>query len=121
MRRLAGAAVVVGLAVVVAACVPPPAPPAPAPYLDQVYTNVAVTPKASGIVYGAAPPVDPKVGTPNENKGRQVDTNGNELLHLWAVNPVDNATTNRPRSSGSTVAASSAASARSSASPPAPG
>jgi len=82
--------------VVAAACGPPPAPAAPAPYLDQVYTNVTVTPKASGIVYGAAPPVDPKVGTPNETKGRTVDANGNELLHLWAVNPIDNAAANRP-------------------------
>jgi alpha/beta hydrolase fold len=61
-----------------------------------VYTNLTVTPKASGIVYGAAPTIDPKVGTPNENKGRTVDANGNELLHLWVANPVDNTATNRP-------------------------
>jgi acetyl esterase/lipase len=84
------------LVVVAAACVPPPVPSPPAPYIDQVYTNVTVTPKTAGIAFGAAPPVDPTVGTPNDTHGRVVDASGNEVLHLWAANPLDNAATNRP-------------------------
>lgn len=92
-------ATVTGLSAVIlvsAACVPPPAPPAPAPYLDQVYTNIAVTPKAAGIAFGAAPPVDPTVGTANDTHGRTVDAQGNEIIHLWRANPVDNTSNNRP-------------------------
>ena len=83
------------VALVAAACVPPPPPP-PAPYLDQVYTNVTVTPKASGLAFGAAPPVDPTVGTPSDTHHRQVDASGNEILHLWVADPVDNTAANRP-------------------------
>lgn len=96
MKRFAMVAVAAASALVMGAACLPPAPPAPAPYLDQVFTNVTVTPKPAGIVYGAAPPVDPKVGTPLETKGRTVDASGNELLHLWVASPVDNTATDRP-------------------------
>ena len=96
MKRFAGVVVGALLVVVAAACVPPPVPSPPAPYLDQVYTNVTVTPKATGVAFGSAPAVDPKVGTPNDTHGRVVDASGSEVLHLWVANPVDNAATNRP-------------------------
>jgi acetyl esterase/lipase len=97
MKRFAGVCTVTALvAVVAAACVPPPAPAAPAPYLDQAFSNVTLTPKTGGIAFGSAPPVDPTVGTPSDKHGRLVDANGNELLHLWVANPVDNTAANRP-------------------------
>ena len=83
------------IVLVAAACVPPPPPP-PAPYLDQVYTNVAVTPKATGVAFGAAPAVDPTVGTAGDAHHRQRDASGNEILHLWVADPVDNTAANRP-------------------------
>ncbi|MEP6625097.1 MAG: alpha/beta hydrolase fold domain-containing protein [Acidimicrobiia bacterium] len=95
--RLGRSALVVGAIVVVAAaCVPPPAPPAPAPYLDQVFTNVVVTPKGTGIPFGAAPPVDPTVGSANDTHARQVDAAGNEIIHLWMADPTDNPDQKRP-------------------------
>ncbi len=96
MKRYAGLIVGTLLVLVAAACVPPPVPSPPAPYLDQVYANVTVTSKATGIAFGAAPPVDPTVGTPADKHGRVLDANGNEVLHLWAANPVDNVAANRP-------------------------
>ncbi len=96
MPRLAGPALAATVLALAAACVPPPPPSPPAPYLDQVFTNVTVTPKATGVAFGSAPPIDPTVGTPDDTHGRLLDGNGNEILHLWVANPLDNTSPRRP-------------------------
>jgi acetyl esterase/lipase len=95
MRRTALLAVVTLTGVLAAACVPPPAPSPPAPYLDAVYADLAVTPRAQPITYGAAPAIDPGVG-PADPFARPHDGAGNELLRLWVTDPTDNASPLRP-------------------------
>src|SRR3954471_19223982 len=60
MRRVRLIVTVGTLIVVGAACIPK-APPAPAPYLDVVY-SASVTPKAQPVTWGAAPPIDAAYG-----------------------------------------------------------
>lgn len=77
------------------ACMPPPKPNSPAPYLDPSFTNLRTTPQDAPVTYGAAAPIDPTVGR-NDPSHRQLDSSGREILRLWATNPVDNEATNRP-------------------------
>lgn len=77
------------------ACTPPPAPNPPAPYLDLSFTNLRTTAQTTPLTYGAAAPIDPKIG-PSDPFHRQVDSSGNEILHAWTTFPVDNTATNRP-------------------------
>jgi len=93
-RRWTLVGAVVALVVVGAACVPP-APPAPAPYLDPVFTNIATTPAAQPLSFGTAPPFDPTVG-PGDPHGRPLDAAGNEILRMYAADPIDNTAEKRP-------------------------
>lgn len=98
MGRRFGLGTMVGLAILVltaAACMPPPAPPSPAPYLDKVYSDLRTTPEATPLSYGAAPPIDPTVG-PNDPHRRPLDGEGNEIQRLWVTDPVDNPAPRRP-------------------------
>jgi predicted esterase len=100
-RRLVTVALFGGVTLVAAACVPK-APPAPAPYLDQVYA-ATVTPKAQPVVWGAAPPIDEHyggtlyAGTAIEQSDPRpvLDGDGNEPLRLWIARP-NNETAFRP-------------------------
>ena len=76
------------------ACLPPPPGP-PSPYLDEMFTNLRTTPKASPLSYGAAPPIDPNVG-PGDPHGRPLDGAGNEVQRMWVTDPVDNTAVDRP-------------------------
>lgn len=103
MRRAAalGGALLVVMALGAAACVPP-APPAPAPYLDRVY-QTTVTPKANPVSWGQAPPIDGHYGgmlyegTPHPipDPRPALLPNGDEPLRLWVAEP-QNVTANRP-------------------------
>lgn len=98
MRRRAWLGITAALSIVVlaaAGCVPPTAPPSPAPYLDVVYSNVQTTPQATPLSYGAAPPIDPTVG-PTDPFHRPLDAAGNEIQRMWVSDPVDNQATRRP-------------------------
>lgn len=95
-RRTVPTMVVALMALVLttAACIPA-APPSPAPYLDPVYSELRTTPEATPRSYGAAPPIDPTVG-PNDPYKRPLNSAGNEILHIWATDPVDNKAEKRP-------------------------
>jgi len=103
-RLVTGVIGVIGALVVMgASCGPPPAPPAPAPYLDQVY-NANVTPKATPVVWGEAPAIDANyggtlyAGTSLEMQDPRppLDANGSEPLRLWVAKPGDTSVSNRP-------------------------
>lgn len=84
------------MALVASACVPPPAPPAPAPYLDQVY-DVTVTPSDQPVEFGRAPAIDANYGgllypgTPLQRQDPRppLDAEGRQRLRLWIADPGD--------------------------------
>lgn len=89
------------LPLVFAACkgdqgiVGPGVPPSLRPYLDVMYSNLQTTPEATPLSYGAAPPIDPTVGS-RDPFGRPVDASGNEIQRMWITDPVDNQAALRP-------------------------
>jgi acetyl esterase/lipase len=100
-RRLGIGAVLAGVVVVAAACVPK-APPAPAPYLDVVY-GATVTPRAAPVTWGAAPNIDSHYGgtlyagtsIQQPDPRPPLDGAGNQPLRLWVANPASD-TAKRP-------------------------
>ncbi|HEY3724240.1 MAG TPA: alpha/beta hydrolase fold domain-containing protein [Acidimicrobiia bacterium] len=87
------------LASITVGCVPPHVPPAPAPYIDAVY-SATVTPKAQPVTWGAAPPIDASYGgtlyrgtsIETQDPRPALDPAGNEPLRLWVATPADTAT-----------------------------
>jgi predicted esterase len=94
VRRQFGTAGVIGLVALLGAACIPPAPPPPAPYLDQVY-GATVTPRSQAVTWGAAPPIDVNYGgTLYAGTGLEqpdprppLDADGNEPLRLWVAEP----------------------------------
>ena len=98
MKQLSARRGLVALAailLVATACVPPPQPSSPAPYLDLSFTNLRTTPQDTPFTYGSASPIDPTVG-PDDPHHRLLGPTGKELLHAWVTVPLDNAATDRP-------------------------
>lgn len=95
MRRVFGIVLAATAVLTASACLPPPVPARPAPYLDPAFTDLRTTPQAQPLSYGSAPPIDPLVG-PNDPFGRPVNGAGREVQRMWLTNPVDNDAAARP-------------------------
>ncbi|MEJ7583969.1 MAG: alpha/beta hydrolase fold domain-containing protein [Acidimicrobiales bacterium] len=60
-----------------------------------MFSHQSTTPETAPLTYGAAPPIDPRVG-PNDPHNRPLDARGNEIQRVWLTDPIDNQAQRRP-------------------------